>query len=154
VATVVTKLLINIQPDYALFGEKDYQQLLVIKRMVADLCFPVEVIGMPILRDADGLAMSSRNSYLNTEERARAPLIYQSLQDAAAALQHRPVNFRAVEDHSMQKLAAAGFRPEYFAIRRASDLGEPAAGEQQLSILVAAWLGAARLIDNIRVNLV
>lgn len=153
VATVVTKLLCNIQPDVALFGEKDYQQLLVIQRMVADLCMPVEIIGMPIVREPDGLAMSSRNAYLSLEERRIAPLIFKTLQDAAERLRTLPRNFSEIETHGMQRLTQGGFRPEYFSIRRTDDLGEPAPGDRRLSVLAAAWLGHARLIDNVKVLL-
>lgn len=153
VATVVTKLFINVQPDVALFGEKDYQQLLVIKRMAHDLLMPVEVAGLPIVREADGLAMSSRNGYLNAEERGRAPLICKSLQRAADKLRAQAASLIAIETAGMAELAAAGFRPEYFSIRRAADLEPPRSGDACLQILVAAWLGAARLIDNVRVDL-
>jgi pantoate--beta-alanine ligase len=153
VATVVTKLLINVMPDYALFGEKDFQQLMIIRRLVSDLCIPVEIIGMPIIREKDGLAMSSRNSYLNEKERAVAPLIYRSLQNAAEVLKKGDASHEAIEKQGFEELEKAGFRPEYFSIRRTEDLGEPQGGEEELSILVAAWLGSARLIDNVRVTL-
>ncbi len=153
VATVVSKLFNNVQPDVALFGEKDYQQLLVIKRMVHDLLIPVEVVGQPIVREADGLAMSSRNGYLNAEERGRAPLIFQTLNKAADRLRAQDASLIAIETAGMAELAAAGFRPEYLSIRRAADLTPPQAGDESLQILVAAWLGAARLIDNIRVEM-
>ena len=153
VATVVSKLLINVQPDVALFGEKDYQQLLVIKRMVHDLLMPVEILGMPIIREPDGLAMSSRNSYLSAEERARAPAIHRALLIAAEKLRQGGHSLIAIETAAMADLAARGFRPEYFSVRRAIDLEPPRAGEQVLQVLTAAWLGGARLIDNIRVEL-
>lgn len=153
VATVVTKLLINVQPDIALFGEKDYQQVLVIKRMVHDLLMPVEILGQPIVRETDGLAMSSRNAYLKPDERELAPMIFQSLNRAAEKLQTQSASVIAIETAGMAELAAAGFRPEYFSIRRAADLDPPQAGETSLQILVAAWLGAARLIDNLRVEM-
>ena len=153
VATVVTKLFTNVQPDVALFGEKDYQQVLVIKRMVHDLLMPTEVVGLPIVREADGLAMSSRNGYLNAEERGRAPLIFKLLQQAAERLRVQGSSLIAIETAAMAELAAAGFRPEYFSIRRAADLEAPKAGDTSLQILAAAWLGAARLIDNVRVDM-
>ncbi|MCP5143437.1 MAG: pantoate--beta-alanine ligase [Gammaproteobacteria bacterium] len=152
VATVVTKLFINVAPDKALFGEKDYQQLLVIRRLTADLCFPIEIIGMPIIREADGLAMSSRNGYLSEEERSRAPLINQSLRSAAEALKAGGAITDIEREHT-DKLAAAGFRPEYFSIRRLDDLALPGPADKRFAILVAAWLGSARLIDNIHVDL-
>jgi len=153
VATVVSKLFINVQPDIALFGEKDYQQLLVIKKMTMDLCMPIEIIGVPIHREADGLAMSSRNGYLNKREREIAPFIYRTLQRAAEQLQQTPTDMTKIEVQGIQTLEAKGFRPEYFSVRRTADLGEPGPGDTQLSILAAAWLGAARLIDNIQVKL-
>jgi len=153
VATVVSKLFINVQPDIALFGEKDYQQLLVIKHMTTDLCMPVRVIGMPIMRETDGLAMSSRNSYLSAAERRIAPGIYQALQQAAVKLRQAPGDIANIEAQGMQSLADARFRPEYFSVRRTEDLAEPAPGDTQLTILVAAWLGSARLIDNIHVSM-
>ena len=154
VATVVVKLLINAQPDVALFGEKDYQQLLVIRRMVRDLCLPVDIVGMPVVREADGLAMSSRNAYLTSEQRSRAPAIYRTLQALAAKLRSAvDADLPALEEEGMQALEAGGLRPEYFSIRRTEDLGEPGPGDTQLSILAAAWLGSARLIDNVKVVL-
>jgi len=153
VATVVTKLFINVQPDFALFGEKDYQQLLVIRRMVKDLCFPIEVIGIPIMRETDGLAMSSRNAYLDPGQRSRAPLIYQTLRESAAELIQHPDAHLAIEVSALTKLTTAGFRPEYFTARRAGDLAPPKPGDNRLIFLAAAWLGSARLIDNLRVDL-
>jgi len=151
VATVVTKLLINVTPDYALFGEKDYQQLLVIRRLVYDLCIPTEIIGMPIVREADGLAMSSRNGYLNQKQRRLAPVIYKTLQAAATKLHKRQADIVSIETEGMLALESAGLRPEYFSVRRTSDLGESGPEDRGLSILTAAWLGPARLIDNIKV---
>ncbi|MGH8597353.1 MAG: pantoate--beta-alanine ligase [Gammaproteobacteria bacterium] len=153
VATVVSKLFINVQPDLALFGEKDYQQVLVIKRMVHDLLMPIEILGMPIVREPDGLAMSSRNAYLSPEERARASAIFSNLNEAAAKLVRQEHSLIAIETSAMAALAAAGFRPEYFNIRRAEDLALPRTGDTSLQILAAAWLGGARLIDNVRVTL-
>lgn len=151
VATVVAKLLINTQPDVALFGEKDYQQLLVVRQMAADLCMPIEIVGMPIIREDDGLAMSSRNAYLNMTERKQAPLIHELLQAAAQQLRHAPDKIPAIEAEGMKALEAGGFRPEYFSVRRTEDLAEPRAQDLRLSILTAAWLGTARLIDNVKV---
>ena len=153
VATVVTKLLSNVQPDAALFGEKDYQQLLVLKRMARDLCLPVEIVGLPIVREADGLAMSSRNAYLAPEERRRAPEIYRTLKAAAAGLRKGRSDLEAIEQEAMLRLEQAGFRPEYVSIRRSEDLRVPASEDTRLSVLAAAWLGPARLIDNIKVRL-
>ncbi len=153
VATVVAKLLINAQPDVALFGEKDYQQLLVIKKMVSDLCLPVEIAGIPIVREADGLAMSSRNAYLDGEERRRAPAIYKTLEEAAGQLRSGAKSLEEIEREAMDRLEQAGFKPEYVSIRRTEDLGTPGRNDTQLSILAAAWLGKARLIDNIKTRI-
>jgi len=153
VATVVTKLLLNVQPDVALFGEKDYQQLLVVRRVISDLCMPVEIVGMPTIRAADGLAMSSRNTYLSKQERAQAPIIYQTLRHAAASLHKTPGEIVTIESESMASLTLAGLRPEYFSVRRSEDLTKPKQGDARLSILTAAWLGSARLIDNVKVIL-
>jgi pantoate--beta-alanine ligase len=152
VATVVTKLLINVTPDFALFGEKDYQQLLIIRRLAADLCIPSTIIGMPIIRESDGLAMSSRNAYLTPAQRQIAPTIYSSLQAAAEKLLRPSANIARIEQEGMQTLESAGFRPEYFSVRRSSNLAEPEPDDQELSILLAAWLGPARLIDNIKIR--
>lgn len=150
VATVVAKLFNLVQPDLAVFGEKDYQQLQVIRRMVADLNFPVEVVGVPIVREADGLAMSSRNGYLGAEERQRAPLLYRSLQEAREAIEAGESDFAALGRRQMARLRQAGFEPEYFEIRRA-DLDEARPGDRPLVILAAARLGQTRLIDNLQV---
>lgn len=152
VATVVTKLFCSVQPDCALFGNKDLQQLMVIRRMVDDLCIPVEVIGHPIVREPDGLAMSSRNSYLNDAEREIAPIIYATLQQAVRDVAIAGADFRAIEAQCLERLRVAGFKPEYFGIRRAADLLAAEPGEHELAILSAAWLGNARLIDNIQVS--
>lgn len=148
VATVVAKLFANVQPDLALFGEKDYQQVLVVRRLVADLCLPIEVLAMPIIREPNGLAMSSRNQYLTAEERERAAVIHRTLLEAATAVgRNEPLD--SIEATSSATLASAGFRPEYVSIRRAVDLALPGADDVDLRILAAAWLGAARLIDNL-----
>lgn len=152
VATVVTKLLNAVQPDIAVFGEKDYQQLLVIRRLVTDLCLPVEIHGLPTVREADGLALSSRNSYLSPEEREIAPALYRTLQEAAERLRGGEQDLRKVERAGLEALTAAGLRPEYFAVRRGPDLTVPAGPEENLVILAAAWLGKARLIDNIALH--
>ena len=153
VATVVAKLLGNAQPDVALFGEKDFQQLLVIKRMARDLCLPVEIAGLPIVRESDGLAMSSRNAYLALDERRRAPEIYRTLKAAAGRLRKGESDLEEIEKQALKRLEHAGFKPEYVSIRRTEDLKLPATQDTRLSILVAAWLGPARLIDNVKVKL-
>lgn len=152
VATVVAKLLGNVQPDMAFFGEKDYQQLLVIKRMAGDLCLPVDIVGLPIIREPDGLAMSSRNAYLSQDERRRAPEIYKTLKAAAEGLRQGNKSMDEIEKEALGRLQQAGFRPEYVSIRRTEDLKQPTPEDTRLSILVAAWLGRARLIDNLKVH--
>jgi pantoate--beta-alanine ligase len=151
VATVVCKLINMAQPDLAVFGEKDFQQLLVIQRMVEDLCLPVDVCGMATVREADGLAMSSRNGYLSPHERALAPELYRTLCRARDRLRDGS-SVRDVESRGHDELAANGLRPDYFSVRRAQDL-QPATGRSSdLVVLAAAHLGRARLIDNIRLK--
>ncbi|HEV2702618.1 MAG TPA: pantoate--beta-alanine ligase [Steroidobacteraceae bacterium] len=151
VATVVTKLFNIVAADAAIFGEKDYQQLTVIRRMVADLCLPVAIIGAATVRETDGLAMSSRNQYLTAAERGVAPAIYRQLQQARSQLK-AGVADGEVEQAGLAALSAAGFRPDYFSVRDARDL-QPAQPQcQERVVLVAARLGKARLIDNLRVS--
>ncbi|MBK5938707.1 pantoate--beta-alanine ligase [Halochromatium roseum] len=161
VATVVAKLFNMVQPEVAIFGEKDFQQLLVIRRMVEDLNLPVEVVGAPIVREPDGLAMSSRNGYLSAAERAIAPRLRACLITAVARLRSG-ANFAEVEQDAQNALAAAGFEPDYVSVRRRADLAEPApdtqlgsgtAQDRALMILAAAQLGRARLIDNLACDL-
>jgi pantoate--beta-alanine ligase len=152
VSTVVAKLFHIVDPDVAVFGEKDFQQLAVIRRMVAELCMPVEIVGAPTLRDGDGLAMSSRNQYLTAAERALAPRIYAALQAAAARLRAGDREFASIERAGFETLEAAGFRPDYFAVRRATDLAAPAAAARELVVLVAARHGRARRNDNVQVT--
>lgn len=151
VATVVAKLLNIVAPDCAVFGQKDYQQLLVIRRMVRDLDFPVTVVGLPTIREPDGLAMSSRNGYLSREERARAPALYRELGRLAAAVRAGRRDWPALEREAAAGLASAGLRPDYISIRRADDLG-PALPDVPLIVLGSAWLGRARLIDNLLIE--
>lgn len=152
VATVVTKLFNMVQPDLAVFGEKDYQQLLVIRRLVADLNLPIEIVPAPIVREADGLAMSSRNAYLKPSERETAPALQRVLQRAAAALQGGD-KIADAEWDAARELTAVGFRPDYISVRRAEDLAPAGPGDRELIILAAAYLGNARLIDNLRLQL-
>lgn len=151
VATMVGKLFNMVQPDAALFGEKDWQQLMVIRRLVEDLNFPVEIIGVPTVRETDGLAMSSRNGYLTPQERAIAPALYATLSASAQRLRAGERDYQRLADEAKTALAAAGFRPDYFEIRRAGDLQPPSGEDTHLRILAAAWLGKARLIDNLAV---
>lgn len=149
VATVVAKLFNMVQPDVAMFGEKDFQQLLVIRRFVADLCFPVEIVEVPTVREKNGLAMSSRNQYLSSEEREVAATLNHVMLRMKQQIESGEKDFIALQKHASEKLSEAGFRPEYFEIRRAGDLQIATDKDQQLVILVAAWLGEARLIDNL-----
>lgn len=150
VASVVTRLFNLVQPDAAIFGSKDYQQLLVIRRMAADLGYPVEVIGAPIVRESNGIAMSSRNQYLDAGQREQAASIHATLRQIGEQLAERSESVARIEATAMQRLADGGFRPEYVAIRRAGDLG-PVSGDvsEPLVILIAARLGSVRLIDNL-----
>jgi|SRR5579872_365161 len=152
VATVVAKLFHIVEPDVAVFGEKDFQQLTVIRRMVDDLCIPVHIVGAPTVRDEDGLAMSSRNQYLSEDERKRAPTIYATLTSTAQRLQSGDSDFASMERAGIQTLEAAGFRPDYYAIRQAQDLAAPKPEIRHLVVLTAARLGKARLIDNIQIR--
>ncbi len=152
VATVVTKLFNIVQADVAVFGEKDYQQLLVIRRLVRDLCIPIDIVAAPTVREADGLALSSRNAYLDEAQRALAPALYRALQQAAARLRAGETDFGGVERDAMRTLRDAGLAPEYFSIRRAMDLAAPDGGDVELVILAAARLGETRLIDNVAVQ--
>lgn len=153
VATVVSKLFHIVRPDVALFGEKDYQQLLVIRRLVRDLDMGVEIIGVPTVREADGLAMSSRNSYLQEGERRLATEIYATLQALAGRLQRGARDYATLEAEATARLVQSGFRPEYVSVRRAADLGPPQPCEPQLAVLAAARLGTTRLIDNLLINI-
>ena len=151
VATVVSKLFNLVQPDTAIFGQKDYQQLLVIKRMVSDLCFPVDIQSLPTVREKDGLAMSSRNGYLNQQQRQLAPELYKLLIELADQLKTGKANYSALEDAGLQKIKQIGFEPEYLSIRLQETLQLPVnnADPENLVILIAAKLGSTRLIDNI-----
>jgi len=152
VATVVAKLFHIVEPDVAVFGEKDFQQLTVIRRMVADLCMPISIIAATTVREPDGLAMSSRNQYLTDEERRTAPIIHQTLQAAVERLRAGDRDFAAIERQGVEALERTGFRADYFSVRRADDLSSPDATTQHLVVLTAARLGRARLIDNLQVR--
>lgn len=150
VATVVCKLFNMVQPDLAVFGEKDFQQLLVIRRMTHDLCLPVEILGASTVREADGLAMSSRNGYLSAEERRRAPALHACLRAAGEALTAGQAP-SLVQREGLDCLQAAGMRADYFSVRQARDLGPADDPRAERVVLAAAYLGRARLIDNLRV---
>lgn len=149
VATVVTKLFNLVQPDAAIFGQKDYQQLLVIRRMARDLHLPIEILGAPTVRETNGLAMSSRNQYLTAQERERAGIIYKTL-CAMRDEYHAGKPRKNVEGDARHALEQAGTRPDYAVLRRASDLAEPHEADRvPMVALIATHLGRARLIDNL-----
>lgn len=152
VATVVTKLFNMVQPHYAVFGEKDFQQLLVIRAIVCDLAFPIEIIGVPTERDTDSLALSSRNGYLTTQERQVAPRLYQTLCEVRDAVRRGEADVMQLEQQAVTRLTTYGFKPQYVAIRDAHGLlpvKTPSAAASV--ILVAAYLGKTRLLDNLRI---
>lgn len=148
VATVVAKLFNMVQPDVAIFGEKDFQQLQVIRLMTADLSLPVTVLGMPTERADDGLALSSRNGYLTPEERQQAPLIYQTLQQVAAAIQQGS-SVAEARQKACEVLSQQRFKIDYLEVRRRADLQPCQPSDNELVVLVAAFLGKTRLIDNL-----
>lgn len=150
VTTVVCKLFNMVQPDIAVFGLKDYQQVAVIRKMVRDLCIPVDIIAVPTERAEDGLALSSRNGYLSAAERAQAPRLQQILQQTAAAIRAGRQDYAALEEEAQQALEQAGFRRDYFRIVDRTSL-QPARPQDDKVILAAAHLGRARLIDNLEV---
>lgn len=148
VAQVCARLFHFVEPDVAVFGEKDYQQLLVIRALVQAFAFPLQIIGAPTGRSEEGLALSSRNQYLSDAERERALGVIQALRQAVAEIQQgRPIP--GIEERGYHQLAALGFKPDYFAVRRALDLAPAGPEDKDLRVLVAARLGKARLIDNL-----
>jgi pantoate--beta-alanine ligase len=153
VTTVVNRLFNLVQSDVAIFGKKDYQQLLLIRLMVADLGLPIEIVGVDTVREADGLAMSSRNNYLSPAERKIAPTLYAALCRLRDRLIKDGQVAAGMEADAVRALEAAGFQPEYVSIRRVHDLAEATAGDRALVVLAAAWLGRTRLIDNVDVAL-
>jgi len=150
VCTVVLKLFNIVQPEFAVFGKKDYQQLLVIRDMVRQLALPIEVIGAETVREPDGLAMSSRNAYLSCAERIEATQLHAALQRAAQAVRAGH-DCGKLQREASDSLAARGWKPDYIAVRRQVDLSEPAAGAP-LVVLAAATLGTTRLIDNLELS--
>jgi pantoate--beta-alanine ligase len=149
VTSVVIRLFNFLQPDVAVFGEKDYQQLQVIKHMVADLGVPVEIVAGPTQREEDGLALSSRNAYLSDTQRAAAPGLYATLLETARAMQAGRSDFEQLEQEGMAALADLGFEPDYFAVRQSRTLEPATRDDTELVVLAAARLGGTRLIDNI-----
>ena len=153
VTSVVARLFAIVQPDVAVFGQKDYQQQLVIRQMTEDLSIPVQIITGETVRADDGLALSSRNSYLSDEERAIAPQLHEALEFIGRELQNGKRNYEDMEKTAIVRLNAAGFAAEYVSIRRAENLGIPDRDCDELVVLAAAKLGPARLIDNIVVTI-
>jgi len=151
VATIVNKFFNIVQPDVAVFGEKDFQQLLVIQRMVADLNLSVEVMGLPTIREASGLAMSSRNGYLSVDEKDQASELYRSLCSLREKLLSGETDYMNLSAQTCDCLQSCGFTPEYVEVRRTEDLQVPGDASDKLVILAAASLGSTRLIDNLRV---
>ena len=152
IATVVTKLFNIVRPDVAVFGEKDFQQLTIIRKMMQDMCMPVEIYGAPIAREPSGLAMSSRNGYLTREEREEiAPVLYRCLSDARKAIKAGETDYDLLRRSAFAAMAQAGFKPDYFNICNPETLLPATHKEQNLVILAAGYLGKARLIDNIYV---
>ncbi|EPE7139543.1 pantoate--beta-alanine ligase [Escherichia coli] len=153
VSTIVSKLFNQVQPDIACFGEKDFQQLALIRKMVADMGFDIEIIGVPIMRAKDGLALSSRNGYLTAEQRKIAPALYKVLSSIADKLQAGERDLDEIIAIAGQELNEKGFRADDIQIRDADTLLEVSENSKRAVILVAAWLGDARLIDNKMVEL-
>lgn len=151
VSTVVTRLFNCVQPDLAVFGEKDFQQLLLVQRLVADLNMPITLVGLATVRETDGLAMSSRNQHLSADERKTAPLLYRELQSIREALLHKNSDYAVLEQAAIERLKREGFAPEYVAIRDADTLLTINNDTKNRVILAAARLGDTRLIDNLRV---
>ncbi|GMM85748.1 pantoate--beta-alanine ligase [Pseudoalteromonas sp. MTN2-4] len=153
VATVVTKLFNMVLPDFACFGEKDFQQLQVIRAMVRDLSMPIEIIGVQTQREVSGLAMSSRNGYLSEQEKDTAKVLYQTLLNAGQSLEQGNKAFDAIEQEAKQALEQAGLKPDYFAIAEKDNLKPATLETKEFVILAAAFLGKVRLIDNLQVSL-
>ncbi len=153
VCTVVCKLFNLTRPDIAFFGEKDYQQLQVIRKMTQDLCISVSITGVPTVRLASGLALSSRNHYLDASQLETAATLQATLKEAAGKLEQGSQEFQSIEDSAKTRLAESGFKPDYFSICHASTLEPATNADKSLVILAAAWLGQTRLIDNIIITL-
>jgi pantoate--beta-alanine ligase len=152
VSTVVSKLFNMVQPDIAVFGQKDFQQLAVVSALVRDLNMPIQIIGEPTVRAADGLALSSRNGYLTEAERATAPALYRVITHIGEALHNGEQNHAQLLDDGKKALEAAGFRPDYLEIRQAVTLRSATPDDHDLVVLGAAFLGKTRLIDNLHLT--
>ncbi len=153
VTTVVARLFALVQPDVAVFGQKDYQQQLIIRFMTEDLSLPIRIITAETVREDDGLAMSSRNQYLTDKERTVAPLLHEALSELGAALQNGKRDFEDLEKIAIGRLQKAGFGIDYVAVRRAHNLAPPDRDCDELVVIAAVHLGEARLIDNIVVTI-
>ncbi|MCF7980658.1 MAG: pantoate--beta-alanine ligase [Pseudomonadales bacterium] len=153
VATICAKLFNIIQPNVSMFGEKDYQQLTIIRHMVNDLCIPVSIVGVQTGRAEDGLALSSRNTYLTAEERQKAPEIYRSLITTKEAIKNGIRDYYQLEQAANKRLANAGFKPDYFHVLNRNSLETANSADRKLIILAAAQLGKARLIDNLQLDI-
>ncbi len=153
VTTIVNKLFNIVQPDMAVFGEKDFQQLSIIRKMVEDLCMQVKIEGVATARDEDGLALSSRNGYLTPEQRKIAPVIHETLTTCREAIACGFDNFLQLESHARMRLLQAGLEPDYFSVRDARTLQSVSEHTEEIAILAAARLGNTRLIDNVRLTI-
>jgi pantoate--beta-alanine ligase len=153
VSTIVNKLFNMVMPDISIFGQKDFQQLILVQKMVTDLNMPIEVIGHPTVREFDGLAMSSRNIYLTESERNIAALFNQQLQRLVLEVKNGNRNFKILQLSAANELNNAGFKADYIEIRRAYDLQSASKEDIDLVVVAAVWLGKARLLDNIRFEL-
>lgn len=153
VATVVLKLFNCVQPQLAVFGKKDYQQLMIIRGLVRQFNLPIEIMAGETLREADGLAMSSRNGYLSQAERREAPRLKSTLDRLVSGMRAKAADRLGLEAEAITSLRDAGWSPDYVAVRRQSDLAEPGAGDRLLVVVAAARLGATRLIDNVEFSL-
>ena len=155
VTTVVLKLFSCVQPKVAVFGKKDYQQLMIIRNMARQFALPTDIVAAETYRADDGLALSSRNGYLSTDERSEAPTLYQQLNDVAQAVRDGQINLNQLEMQAQEKLSSRGWLPDYIAIRKQSDLQKPTAEDlerqEPLVVLAAAKLGNTRLIDNLEI---
>lgn len=151
VTTIVAKLFNIVQPDIAVFGKKDYQQLFLIRRMVRDLAIPIEILGVETAREESGLAVSSRNGYLSTSEKEQAAQLYQVMCQMAEQIQIGNADFKRLQDEAITELKQHGFEPDYVEIRHCEDLSVAQAADSNLVILLAAKLGTTRLIDNLEV---
>lgn len=151
VATVVLKLFNCVRPDVAVFGKKDYQQLMIVRNMAVQLDLPVEIVAGETVREADGLAMSSRNTYLSPVERAEAPKLHAELRTVSEAVRNGRADFDTLGEQSADRLEKAGWKPDYISVRRRADLAPAVKGDAGLVVLAAARLGATRLIDNLEI---